>query len=124
MTDTKRLVGYFSYFPSIDTWVQENDDAKDKDGVVPLYTASVADLNTATFNAFVAQLSDIAAKEATVRAAERYQVLRDPAYQMHEDDPYVSDASFNTFFEEELDKVVDALKARRDAVLALEKGTK
>lgn len=49
--------------------------------------------------------------------AERYRVLRDEEYQMQEDDPCVTDDSFNTFFGEDLDKAVDALKSRRDAAM-------
>lgn len=49
--------------------------------------------------------------------ARRYRVLRDPAYQMMEDDPCVTDDSFNTFFGEDLDKAVDALEARNIAAM-------
>lgn len=53
--------------------------------------------------------------------AQRYRVLRDPAYQMLEDDPCVSDDSFNTFFGDDLDKAADGLKARFDAAIAASK---
>ena len=53
---------------------------------------------------------------AAQKDAERYRVLRDSKYQRQEDDPCVTDDSFNTFFEEDLDKAVDALKARYDAM--------
>ena len=50
--------------------------------------------------------------------AERYRVLRDSKYQMHEDDICVSDASFNTYFDDDLDAEVDKLKRRYDAAIA------
>lgn len=49
--------------------------------------------------------------------AGRYRVLRDEEYQMLVDDPCVTDDSFNTFFGEDLDKAVDALKNRHDAAM-------
>ena len=55
---------------------------------------------------------------ADAKDAERYRVLRDSDYQMLEDDPCVSDACFNTYFGDDLDKAVDELKARRDAAIA------
>lgn len=48
--------------------------------------------------------------------AERYRVLRDEKYQLTEDDINVSDSTFNTYFNEELDSLVDKLKARDDAM--------
>ena len=48
--------------------------------------------------------------------AQRYRVLRDAKYQLDEDDISVADSFFNVFFDEELDKAVDALKARYDAI--------
>lgn len=53
---------------------------------------------------------------AAQKDADRYNVLRDPDYQIHEDDICVSDSSFNTFFGEELDREVDQLKARKEAI--------
>lgn len=44
--------------------------------------------------------------------AHRYNVLRNPKYQMHEDDPSVADSYFTVYFDEELDNQVDALDAR------------
>lgn len=49
--------------------------------------------------------------------AARYQILRDSKYQINEDDPCVSDSSFETYFETELDDAVDKLKARFDAAM-------
>ena len=44
--------------------------------------------------------------------AERYRALRNSENQFYEDDISVCDSSFNTYFEEELDRAVDALIAR------------
>ena len=58
----------------------------------------------------------IAERDALKLDAERYCVLRDSKYQLGEDDISVSDSSFNVFFEQDLDKAVDALRHRYEAV--------
>ena len=55
-------------------------------------------------------------RDALKLDAERYCVLRDSKYQLGEDDISVSDSSFNVFFEQDLDKAVDALRHRYEAV--------
>ena len=57
-----------------------------------------------------------AERDALKLDAERYCVLRDSKYQLGEDDISVSDSSFNVFFEQDLDKAVDALRHRYEAV--------
>lgn len=54
--------------------------------------------------------------ESLTKDAERYRVLLDHKYQLDEDDPCVSDSFFNSFYEEELDAAVDALKVRFEAL--------
>ena len=62
-----------------------------------------------------AQKEQIKELESKLEKAEkdqaRYQWLRNPDNQLHEDMPCVSDAFFATYFLEDLDKVVDALIA-------------
>ena len=58
----------------------------------------------------------IAERDALKPDAERYHVLRDSKYQLGEDDISVSDSSFNVFFEQDLDKAVDALRHRYEAM--------
>jgi len=58
----------------------------------------------------------IAERDALKLDAERYCVLRDSKYQLGEDDISVSDSSFNVFFEQDLDKAVDALRHRYEAM--------
>ena len=63
-------------------------------------------------------LDDIDAKElleeleALRKDAERYRALRDANNQIHEDDPCVSDSSFETYFDAELDAAADKLVLR------------
>lgn len=63
--------------------------------------------------------SNAASAQAADRVdADRYRVLRDLDYQLHEDDIAVSDSFFTQYFGAELDKAVDELKQRRDALQA------
>ena len=55
--------------------------------------------------------------DALSKDAERYQILRNPDYQQHEDDISVSDSSFNVYFGDDLDREVDGLKDRHDAIM-------
>lgn len=53
--------------------------------------------------------------EALRKDAGLYRVLRDSQYQLHEDDPCVSDSFFNSYYGDDLDAAVYALKSRFDA---------
>lgn len=63
-----------------------------------------------------------AVPSADAQDAKRYRILRDSKYQLMEDDPCVTDATFDTFFGEDLDKAVDALEARYAALSAQKEG--
>ena len=56
------------------------------------------------------------AREKALSEAKRYRVLRDSDYQHHEDDISVADSSFNVYFGEDLDRAVDELEARHEAL--------
>lgn len=66
-------------------------------------------------------LDDIAARDlleelaSLGKDAERYRALRDSNNQIHEDDPCVSDASFRTYFDTDLDAAADKLVLRHRA---------
>lgn len=57
--------------------------------------------------------------EQILKHAQRYQWLRDCGNQLTEDDPCVSDSSFNAYFDKELDDVIDALIARTESLVKL-----
>jgi FtsZ-binding cell division protein ZapB len=78
--------------------------------------AEVERLTLACNKAAQAELDLLAERDALKLDAERYCVLRDSKYQLGEDDISVSDSSFNVFFEQDLDKAVDALRHRYEAM--------
>lgn len=59
--------------------------------------------------------------EATLKDAERYRWLRASENQFTEDDPCVSDSSFDTYFECELDVIIDGLIERNKVLERISK---